>query len=79
MDDIDKLYIAATKVRKEKKPSKATKSRSTVEVAADTYKQAKSIHKAEIQRLKRTIKSHKLMIIQAKNQFKIIKLSEKIK
>ena len=80
MDDIDKLYIAATKVRKDKKTQpKATKSRSTLEVAKETYKAAKQFHKAEIGRLKRTIKSHKLMQKQAKNQLKIVKLSERIK
>lgn len=45
----------------------------------DTYKTAKAAHKAEIKELRREIKTHKLLIKQARTVYKLEKLSSKLK
>jgi len=45
----------------------------------ETYKTAKAAHKAEIKELKREIKTHKLLIKQARTVYKLEKLSSKLK
>jgi len=45
----------------------------------DTYKKARAAHKAEIKELKREIKTHKLLIKQARTVYKLEKLSSKLK
>ena len=82
MDDIETLYEEALTVKnghKRKTAKKTIKVRSSVEKAADDFKKAKATHKAEIAKLKTSIKSHKLLIKQAKNQLKLVKLAEKSK
>lgn len=79
MDDIDFIEdeINAEKTRKahtRKVGKQKIVVRSSVEKAKDDYKEAKRIHKDKIRGLKRNIKTHKLMIKQAKNTYKIIKL-----
>lgn len=79
-DDIDKLYIETTKIKKGYKKTmnkKTIKVRSTLDVALDDYKKSKAIHKANIKNDKRSIKSHRLMIKQAKTLYKLVKLQEK--
>ena len=56
---------------------KATKVRSSVDKAKDDYKLAKAGHKAEIKKLRDQIKTHKLLIKQAKTTYKLVKLANK--
>lgn len=80
MDDID--FITDDINRTVKAHSRTTtngkriKVRSSVEVAKDDYKRAKALHKANIKKLKQNIKTYKLMIKQARNTYKLIKLSK---
>ena len=81
MDDIDNIYLETTKIKKGHKRimanTKKIKVRSSVEVAKDNYKKAKQVHKDDIKGLRRNIRSHRLMIRQARNTYKIVKLQEK--
>lgn len=82
MDEIDTLYEEALTVKsghKRKTGKKVIKVRSSVDKARDDFKKAKASHKAEIAKLKAGIKSHKLLIRQAKNQLKLVRLAEKSK
>jgi len=44
----------------------------------ETYKTAKAAHKAEIKELKREIKTHKLLIKQARTMYRLEKLTNKL-
>lgn len=81
LDDIDLIEdeIKATKSAHTRKGATARKIkvRSSVEVARDNYKAAKRVHKAQIKKLRQNIKTHKLMIRQAKTAYKIIKNNDK--
>lgn len=81
MDDIDQItdqinVIKSNHTRKVGK-RKTIKVRGTVEVARDNFKAAKRVHKAQIKKLRQNIKTHKLMIRQAKTAYKIIKNNDK--
>lgn len=81
MDDIDNIYLETTKIKKGHKRTMANtkkiKVRSTVEKARGDYKKAKQVHKDDIKGLRRNIRSHRLMIRQAKTLYRIVKLQEK--
>lgn len=83
MDDIDFITDEITKEKQTKKAhsrkteTKRIKVRSSVEVAKDNFKQAKRLHRSQIKSLRRNIKTHKLMIRQARNTYRLIKLSNK--
>lgn len=83
MDDIDELYMdiekdkaTTVKAHTRKLGTKKIKVRSSLEVAKDNFKSAKRIHKAQIKSLKRNIATHKLMIKQARNTWRLVKLSK---
>lgn len=81
LDDIDMIYEDVLKQPKKaherETASKVIKVRSSVEKAQDTYKSAKKTHKASIRLEKRKIKSYKILIHQARNAYKLVKLSNK--
>ena len=78
LDDIDFITDEINSIKrsshKRDVQGKKIKVRSSLEVAQDDYKKAKQTHLKEIKRLKSQIKQHKLMMKQAKNTLKIIKL-----
>lgn len=84
-NDINELFIEAvsTKRAHERKASTTTKKvttikvRGTLDVARDDYKRAKALHKARIRELRDSIKSHKIMLRQAKNTYKLAQLAHK--
>jgi len=80
IDDIDNLYIEASNVKRnhtrKTKTAKRIKVRGSVEVARDNYRAAKRLQRANIKRAKQNIKSYKLLIVQAKTSYKLIKLSD---
>lgn len=73
-DDINRTLKASH--TRNTQTGKRIKVRSSVEVAKDDYKRAKKLHKANIKKLKQNIKSHRLMIKQARNTYRLIKLSK---
>lgn len=84
LDDINIIYEDA-EVEKKKRlkrahtknvASKTIKVRSSVQEAKDDYKAAKKLHKASIALEKRKIKSYKILIQQARNSYRLIKLSK---
>lgn len=83
MDDIDTLYEEATELKQPKRAHKRTtgkktvKVKSSVEAARASYKATRKQHCASIKRLKRDIKSHRLMIKQARGTYRLIKMQEK--
>lgn len=83
MDQIDliedEINAIKTKPAHSRKVSKSKKIRvrGSVEVAKDNYKAAKRIHKAQIKKLRANIKSHKLMIKQARTGYRLVKLADK--
>lgn len=83
LDDIDQLYDEAIQVKSPRKAHRRTsgpkqiKVRGSIDIARDAYKKAKKVHRAEISRLKANIRSHKLLIKQARTTFGLIKLQEK--
>lgn len=81
-DDIDSLYLETTKIKNTKKKAKkmnTIKKSIPIEIveAVEDFKKAKAEHRAEIATLRRYIRSHRLMIKQARTQYKIVKLQEK--
>jgi len=79
LDEIDFIEDEINKVKKahtrKLSSNKTTKVRSSRDIAKDDFKQAKALHKAHIQRAKQNIKTHKLMIKQARNTYKLFKLT----
>jgi hypothetical protein len=84
-EDINQLFEEATSLKNSKpkrghkrntKTVKHINVRGGLEVAKDNYKTTKRIHKAQIKALRQNIKTHKLLIKQAHNTYKIIKLSK---
>ena len=73
-DDINRTLKASH--TRSSSTGRRIKVRSSVEVARDDYKRAKKLHKANIKKLKQNIKSHRLMIKQARNTYRLIKLSK---
>jgi hypothetical protein len=74
-DDINaikKSKVAHTRVTATKK----IKVRSGLEVARDSYKATRKLHRQAIKSLKRAIKAHKLQVKQARNSYKLIKLNK---
>lgn len=57
--------------------TKKTQVRSSVEKAKDDYKTTRQAHKNEIAKLRNQIKMHKLLMKQAKNSYKLVKLTNK--
>jgi hypothetical protein len=77
MDKIDTLFIEATTLKKAHTRKHTIKVRSSIEIAHTNYRSAVVLHKANIKTLKRNIKSHKLLIKQARTNYQIIKLEDK--
>ena len=80
LDEIDLItdeITALTKPAHSRKVGKKTiKVRSSVEVAKDNYKAAKRLQRANIKRARQNVRSYKLLIKQARNTFKLVKLNE---
>jgi hypothetical protein len=83
MDDIDYITDDIEAIKKQNKAghtrkteAKRIKVRSSVEVARDNYRASKRLHRKAIRQLKRSIKTHKLQIRQARNTFKLVKLTK---
>ena len=68
-------FIETPRVKEVK--TKTLKKEQYIMTAKDTYKQVKSDHNAEIKKLRIAIKKHKLLKKQAKNIYKLSKLSTK--
>lgn len=80
--DIDNLYIEATAEKtkqehKRKVGKNKIKVRSSVQVARDDFHNAKRLQKLNIKQAKRNIKSYKMLIKQARNTYKLVKLANK--
>lgn len=73
----DIQFIEAPKKQYNKKPTTHIKvigdKEKTNMKKSNDYKKAKSIHKAEIKQLKRDIRTHKLLIKQAKISYQLTK------
>jgi hypothetical protein len=83
MDDIDYITDDIQAIKKQNKAghtrkaeTKRIKVRSSVEVARDNYRASKRLHRKAIKGLKNTIRIHKLQIRQAKDAYKLVKLSK---
>ena len=83
MDDIDTLFIEA-KTIKATKPAhlrqlgkKTIRVKSSIEKAKDDFKRAKHIQRQNVLSAKNNIKSYRLLIKQARNTYKLVKLANK--
>ena len=82
LDDIDFIQDDIEAIKKSKvahKRQTATKKirvRSGIEVALDNYRASRKLHRQAIKGLRRSIKTHKLMIKQARNNYRLVKLSK---
>ena len=84
IDDIDYIEDDINAIKQNKaaherntKTVKHIRVRGSVEVARDQYRATKKMRKAQIKQLKCGIRVQKLLIKQAKGNYKLIKLSEK--
>lgn len=82
IDDIDFITDDIQSIKELKKAhtrtvsKKTIKIRSSVDKAKSDYKTAKQLHRNNIKSLHRNIRTHKLMIKQARNTYRLVKLSK---